>query len=689
MDRENKNQVDGIRSKQRLIGQIVCVAALLLGQCHSAISAGNTGKESTLSFEARTISGERIQVAPRGASDDSTPQLTVVCFLGAECPMARIYGPRLTEIAAQFPAGQVQVIGIDSNRQDSFADIRDYVDELGISFPFVHDKDNLIADQFGASRTPEVFLLDRHLAVRYHGRIDDQYAPGINRSKPQRRDLLIAIQELLAGRAVSVPETTALGCLIGRVTKKTTIPPVQNDITYSKHVVPVLQKHCVECHRAGEIGPFAMDSYGEVAGWADTMLETIDNGRMPPWHANPKYGRFQNARHMPESDRQILRDWVAGGLKPGDPARVPSPVEVVDGWQLQRQPDLVLDMRDRPYLVPKDGVVEYQYFVVDPGFTQDKWVTGAQVVPGSRSVVHHAIVFVRPPDGERFRGVGWLSAYVPGQRMMPLPEGRARRIPAGSKLVFQMHYTPNGKPQQDLSRVGLVFTRDEDVTHEIFTLIALNQEFEIPPHAAEHPVRARVRSLPRQGELLAVTPHMHYRGTSFRLFSDPEDTSILLDVPNYDFNWQHTYAFAEPIPLAGLEQLRFEAVFNNSADNPFNPDADQWVTWGDQTWEEMAVAFFEVAEPRNAAKAAASVAVTGSTDGPERERELKREREREQKINAWVTRALTRMDADNDGQISKDEAPIVVRHFNFRRFDLNGDDVATEEELREIAAGLY
>lgn len=626
------------------------------------------------SFEARTVLGKTIAV-----QQTEEFRLYVVCFLGVECPMARIYGPRLSKLAGDYREQGVQVIGINSNAQDDYGEVREYVEDLNISFPIVHDADGRIAAAFSATRTPEVFVLDNEMRVRYHGRIDDQYVPGINRSKPSRHDLAIAIGELVSGRSVAVPETTATGCIIGRRTEHAAREIVDNDITFTQHVMPVLQRNCIECHRDGEIGPFALETYGEVAGWADTMLETIEAARMPPWHANPDHGHFSNTRHMPEQDKQILRDWVAGGLKEGDQKYLPPAMKYVSGWNLNREPDQVIRMRKLPFQIPADGVVEYQYFVTDPGFTEDMWITGAQVLPGNRAVVHHAIVFVRPPDGSRFRGVGLLAGYVPGQRVVKLPPGCARFIPAGSKLVFQMHYTPNGQPQQDITSIGLTFAQDKDVTHEAITLMGIDQEFEIPPRAASHKVSVGLDRLPEQAELLAIAPHMHVRGKAFRVFGSEDDSHILLDVPNYDFNWQHSYMLRKPLPLTDLATLRFEATFDNSESNPFNPDPNEWVTWGDQTWQEMAVCFFEVSEPR--IKPDREIANTSKTP--------RDESERLRKIANYVSEALKAMDRNGDGRILENEVDTVVRHFNFREFDLNGDKVATRAELQKKAEEIY
>jgi alkyl hydroperoxide reductase subunit AhpC len=633
--------------------------------------------ERDYQFKSTSVTGHEVVV-----EKSSGAKLTVVCFLGTECPMARLYGPRLSELADEFRSDDVRIIGVNSNRQDSLADIRAYVDELSVSFPVIHDRGNVIADRYGATRTPEVFLLNEQLQLRYHGRIDDQYAPGISRAAPAEQDLRVAIEQLLAGKPVAMAKTTALGCFIGKVSSRSGHQLVKNDITYSRHVVRVLQKHCLECHRTGEIGPFAMNSYDEVAGWADTMLETIDNGRMPPWHADPDYGSFSNARHMPDEDKNILRDWVAGGLKQGDEAELPEPIEFVRDWQLDRQPDQIFEMRKEPFFVKSSGVVEYQYFVADPKFDEDRWITGAQVIPGNHAVVHHAILFVRPPDGVQFSGASLLSGYVPGQSLVPLPPGHGWRIPAGSKLVFQMHYTPNGVEQLDTTKIGLLFADEKDITHEVFTVIGIDQEFEIPPRASEHTVTVNVPRLPNQGHLLAVTPHMHYRGKSFRLLTGRNSPETLLSVPNYDFNWQHSYVLAEPIPLENLNELRFEATFDNSSGNPFNPDPDEPVYWGDQTWEEMAVAFFLVSEPRIEPERPPTVRTQQAV--------ATSEGERQHKIDAYVARVFDKLDTNGDGYILKDEAPIFVRRFRgFGSLDRDADGRATEDEIRELAEQLY
>ncbi len=649
----------------------LCALALLGTSSLLAETKTKSSQDASHTFRLPTAQGKVVELTAEPES-----KATVVCFLGAECPLARLYGPKLNEMQAAYAAQGVQFIGVNSNQQDSLEDVKQYIKRYEISFPMAKDYNNEVADRFHAVRTPEVFLLDQQLTVRYRGRIDNQYLPGISRAETTTHDLKNALDQLLAGKPIEVSETKPNGCFIGRVKKN----EVTTKLTFCKEVAGVLHRHCVECHRTGEIAPFSLTDYDEVRGWADTMLETIEDGRMPPWHASPKYGHYANARFMPEKDKEILREWVAGGMPYGDIKDLPELPKFREGWHLPRVPDVVYEMRKRPFVVPKEGVVEYQYFVVDPGFKEDKWITGAQVLPGNRSVVHHAIIFIRPPDGADFRGIGWLTAYVPGQRINMLPAGRARKVPAGSKLVFQMHYTPTGSVAEDISKVGLIFGKDEEISHEVFTLIGIDQEFEIPPHASDFPVSAKVRRIPPHAELLAIAPHMHLRGKSFRLFTKQDKKKeILLDVPNYDFNWQHIYELSKPMSLDTVDGLEFTVKFDNSKDNPFNPDPSEYVTWGDQTWEEMAIAFFEVAEPRKQksqeTKPKPEKKLTKAEAKKQREAELKKE------LDKRAAAFFKRFDKNGDGRVDVEEVPLATQRYGRIRDD-NGDGVIQREELR-------
>jgi hypothetical protein len=443
-----------------------------------------------------------------------------------------------------------------------------------------------VANQFGATRTPEAFVLDRRRVVQYHGRIDDQYGVGSARNKPTHSELVDAVEALLAGKAVTVASTKPVGCLIGRREPSR----ADGEVTYAKDIAPILQKHCVNCHREGQIAPFALTEYADVAAWADTMLEVIDDGRMPPWHANPAHGVFYNDSRMLDDAKALFRQWVRSGAPEGDPADAPTLPEFKDDWQLP-EPRTVYRMPE-PYEVPATGTVQYQYFYFDPHFTEDKWVYAAEARPGNREVVHHLILFYLPPGQERFRPEDPLfnavAAFAPGMPAIVGLEGYAARIPAGSKLIFQVHYTPNGTATTDQSEAALCFADPAKVEKEVRITAGFNFRFLIPPGAPDYMVTQKLE-ITRDSLMYTITPHMHYRGKSFKFTARYPDggQEVLLDVPRYDFNWQNIYLLKEPKLLPSGTVIDMEAHYDNSADNPLNPDPTMAVHWGDQTWEEM------------------------------------------------------------------------------------------------------
>lgn len=642
---------------------IACLAGL------TAVSAAElpaTATNAAEVFPIDAIDGSTIEF-------DASARCHVIAFLGAGCPVARQYAGRLETIAADYADRGVRVIGVDANRQDSAEEFSSAARENGVTFPLAMDPDQRIARALGATRTGGVVVLDALGSVVYAGRVDDQFAPGLARAAATTHDLTTALDDLLAGRPVAVPRTAAVGCLI---TFDRTASASEAAPTFHRDIVPMLQAHCLECHRVGEIGPFDVTTLDEVAGWAEMMLETMEQRRMPPWHAAPDHGSFKNARQLPAEATALFRTWLEAGMPPGDPATAPDPPPRVEGWRLPRQPDAIVPLGRRPYAVPATGTVDYQYFVADPHFEEETWVSAAQCVPGAPSVVHHGIVFVRPENLADFRGMSFVTAYVPGQRATAFPPGHARRIPARSKFVFQMHYTPDGRERADLTKVGVVTIPREEVTHEVLTLAAVDQDFEIPPHAADHEVRAEVKGFTRGSTLLAVSPHMHLRGRAFELRARRgEATETLLVVPRYDFNWQHTYEFAEPLSLDGVDALEIVARFDNSAGNPTNPDPGETVMWGEQTWEEMALGFLEVARPLALTEERVSSGTAGDGGGED---------------SVAATRAdsfFGRFDTDRDGVVVRTEATRIVRDYSFSIIDADGDGRITRDEALRAMRG--
>src|SRR3984893_12920647 len=379
-------------------------------------------------------------------------KLIVFAFLGVDCPLAKLYSPRLVELAGKYKSRGVVFIAVDSNRQDSMTEIIAFARRHEITFQILKDLRQTIADRLGATRTPQIVVLDRKRRIRYRGRIDDQFGfvptnrrASYDKPNPERNDLQCAIDELLAGKPVSVTETESAGCLIGRDRE----PAAHPLATYPKDVAPILNKRCVTCHRPQQIAPFALTSYEEVAGWADMIAEVTELNRMPPWHADPKYGSFLNDARLSEEEKRLLAEWATSGAPQGDPKSLPQPPNIADGWMIP-DPDEIIYMSPEPFNVPATGIVPYQVFVVDPGWKEDRWISAIELRPGNRSVVHHILVFALPAGANTFDPLradeSYFAGFAPGLVPEQLPSGFARPFPAGSKLLFNIHYTPHGSP---------------------------------------------------------------------------------------------------------------------------------------------------------------------------------------------------------------------------------------------------
>lgn len=510
----------------------------------------------------------------------------VVVFLGTDCPLAKLYATRLVELAELYKDRGVQIVGVNANSQDSLLEIGHFARVHKIDFPLLKDVGNKIADQFGAKRTPEAFLLDERRVVRYQGRIDDQYGIGYSRPSFSRQDLAIAIDELLSGKQISEPFMEAVGCHIGRAIHREPI----GDITYSNQISRLLQKHCVRCHRPSQIAPFSLLEYDDVIGWADTICEVMSDGRMPPWHASPEHGEFMNDARMSDEEKETFYSWVKNGAPKGDVAQLPKPIHFDEEWQIGK-PDLVLKMPLR-FEVPAKGIVPYQYFYLDTNFEKDVWIAASEVRPGNRAVVHHIFLFYLPPGRDQPNAedplFNTIAAFAPGVPAGALQDGLARFVPAGSKLGFQVHYTPTGTEQFDQSEVGLIFAAPNTALKESQIKAAINVDFTIPAGAKNYQITAGYQ-FTQETLVHALMPHMHYRGRSFQFVAEyPDKTKeILLDVPKYDFNWQNAYVLKTPKVMPADTVVMCYGVFDNSTQNLANPDAKAIVRWGDQSWDEM------------------------------------------------------------------------------------------------------
>ena len=396
-----------------------------------------------------------------------------------------------------------------------------------------------------------------------------------------------ALDAVLAGETPSRQPEGAAGCELE--TPLSASPAAS--ISYARDIAPILLNNCVACHRQNGIGPWQMTSYDMVRGFAPMIREVIRTRRMPPWHADPAHGDFVNDRSLSAQEVQTLVQWVEAGAPRGDgPDPLMQQPQDWPEWGLG-EPDLVLDIP--PYDVPASGVVDYQYQTVENPLDRDVWVRATEILPGDRQALHHVITRFHVPEARKpsARGFGrrggGLGGYVPGAVAREYPEGTGTLLPAGARLVFQMHYTPYGKAATDRSRFGLYF-HDEQPRHSLGSMVLLNTDIRIPPHAKAHS-ESQSQVLKRDALVYSLLPHAHYRGKASNFVAHYPDGAeeMLLSVPAYDFNWQTSYVLREPKALPAGTRIVHTTTWDNSAQNPANPDPSREVPWGRQSWDEM------------------------------------------------------------------------------------------------------
>ncbi len=545
----------------------------------------------------------------------------VIVFTGVDCPIGNLYLPRLVALSEAYKDKGVAFLAINANASESEAGIAEHARQYGVGFPVLKDtKRGHVTDQLQAKRTCEALVIDGTATLRYRGAIDDQYDLNVRKDEPSRNYLVKALDAILSGEPIETTATTVVGCPIERADVKTALeiprirpassvivealersePTIDPDsigpVNYAEHVASILQNRCQSCHRPGEVGPFSLLNYDQAKRWAASIYEVVDDRRMPPWHADPRFGHFGNDRHLSPRERATLMAWVEQGVPEGDPKLAPTPRSWPEGW-LIGTPDAVFEMPES-YEVAAEGTINYQHFRVKTNFQEDKWVQAIEPRPGDRSVVHHIIVYLLHPDapaGER--RLEHLAGYAPGEMPSIFPDGVAKRIPAGAELVFEVHYTPIGKIKTDRSKVGMIFAKTTPKQRAITRGIA-NTKFVLEPGEENAEVKSRF-VFPREAQLLSFMPHMHLRGKDFKYTATYPDGSseVLLSVPAYDFAWQSYYRLAEPKTMPKGTIIDCVAHFDNSEKNPANPDPEVQVRWGQQTWEEMMIGYIDYVVP--------------------------------------------------------------------------------------------
>ncbi len=560
--------------------------------------------------------GRRVAL-PASAGLEGTPlsaakagEYVVFALSSTTCPLSKKYVPTLVELA-QGADARVQFVVVDPVATDSAESLRELAQRLGEHATVVHDRDGSLARALGATTTTDVIVLDAASTVVFHGAVDDQHGVGYSLEKPRRRYLADALRALVAGEPMLVAATDAPGCELELARESAPA----TELTYHSRISRIVQANCVECHRAGGVAPFSLETHADLVAHAGMVRRVVEKEQMPPWFAaqperadgEPPTTPWANERALSSADKADLLAWLASDKPLGDPAHAPLPRAFAGSWSIG-EPDAVFEFA-QAVAIPASGTMPYQLVVVETALPEDRWVRAVEVQPGDAGVVHHVLVHLidaeleRANEGRRRRRadddiaaeerLGFWAAYVPGQGALSYPPGFAKLLPKGAKLRFQMHYTPNGTATADRTRIGVVYA-DEPPLHEVRTIGVVNPRIRIPPGAANH-AEVATFPIPLDAVLLSFVPHLHVRGKAARYERIARDgsSSILLDVPRYDFNWQLLYRLAEPLTLRSGEQLRFTAWYDNSADNPANPDPTATVRWGPQTFDEMHLGYVE------------------------------------------------------------------------------------------------
>ena len=661
---------------QRTLVTLV-LAGASIARLHASTDSNNSVREAPQILAPNELGISRmvpdLEFAPVSGDVFRLSQLksapaTVVAFTSTTCPIAQRYAPTLAALDEEYAARGVKFIFVNPIATDSAESIARAIGTHRLASPYMHDSRAQIATSLDARSTAEVFVFDAARTLIYRGAIDDQYGLGYSLDAPKQRYLADALTAILNGQRPLTQVTTAPGCALDLAHNQTTsaIP-----LTYHARISRIVQQSCLDCHRPGGVAPFSLETYDDLLSHAGMMRKQLEKGAMPPWFAaplRPGPSPWVNDRTLPAQDKADLIAWLRSDRKPGDPADAPLPRKFPKDWEIG-EPDAILQLPE-PVAVKATGKMPYQNIFVETKFPEDRWVRAMEVRPTAREVVHHALIYVVPEDkvekererGGRGGGAGgdFFAVYVPGNNVRIFSDGFAKLIPAGASLHFQIHYTPSGTATHDQLRLGLLFSK-EPPRHEV-RVAAVAAKLLIPPGAENYEARGTI-PVPFDAKLLSFMPHMHVRGKAYRyeLETPNGETRTLLDVPRYDFNWQLQYRLSEAVDAPAGSRILGTAWYDNSANNPANPDPTQTVKWGDQTDDEMMLGYFEYYVP----------SATPGTTAP-----------------SLIEMALrdgglvfNRLDKNRDGVLTLDEAPTPQQ---FKDADADGDGVVTREEFRII-----
>jgi hypothetical protein len=527
---------------------------------------------------------------------DPAARSVVLIFTGDGCSQVQDMLAPIKSLRDQFASQGVQFWLIDSDPADSRSNIIAQAVARGIDLPILQDPAQLVAGEFGATSMPEAFVLKKTAGgegdgwtVCYQGSIDDRTSAAATDTTQYYLSNVVAA--VVSDQPVVVSRAKSGGCAI----------PLSSPqpVSYSTEIAPLLETKCVRCHSTGNIAPWAMTNYDIVRSYAPLTKEEVVKGDMPPWQADPYYGTFTNDFSLTPQEAAHLVQWINDGAPRGDgpdplATAAPPPTNYPYAWPASLgTPDVILSIP--PQTVPASGVVDYRYFDVTTAFPTDLWVRAAVVLPGNTRVVHHCLGFFG--SDALFKGLlGFFAIYVPGYDPIVAPEGTAKLLPKGTLMQVQMHYVTDGQEETDQTRIGLYLspTPPQSILQ---TKSAWNINFVIPPGAPETKASATY-TFAKDSMLYEMVPHMHLRGSWFRYEAVyPDQTrETLLSVPHYDFHWQALYRLTQPKFMPAGTKLICTGAWDNSALNPDNPDPGATVTFGEQTFDEMFIGYFNFAE---------------------------------------------------------------------------------------------
>jgi mono/diheme cytochrome c family protein len=530
----------------------------------------------------------------------------VTFYLSTECPVAAKYTPRIRQIVEDFAVKGVEFESRFPNAADDAAKMAAYLTERELGMTGSLDVGGVQAEADGVRVVPAVVVRDGEGRVLYRGAIDDsRYSDGVKRSY-----LCDALAAVLKGQTPQPRETESFGCAV----QPGPMPPVMEEVSYAGQVAEILNRHCVDCHRPGQVGPFSLIGYENASKWSKMVATVAESRRMPPWPADPNVGEFSHENRLSDAQVETLKRWDAAGAPRGDAANEPPTPTFTSEWGAG-EPDIVLEMPEE-FSVGADGRDEYWNFVVDPKLKEPVWVSGIDVRPGNTRIVHHVIAFLddsgqaeklaasgRAGGYKTFGGVGFvpsgaLGGWAPGLRPALLKDGAAMRLEPGTKVILQVHYNKSGKPETDRTKIGLYLAK-KPVKERVEIAWLANPAIRIK---AGDPAAKFTQTIPIPVDvrLYSLMPHMHYLGRSMKAtWVKPDGTEQgLINVPDWSFNWQLQYALKEPLLLPRGSKLRIEATYDNSSANPNNPsDPPRDVRWGEETTDEMMLLVASISVP--------------------------------------------------------------------------------------------